>query len=306
MLNLFQHLIRTMQYLIGVFLILISGISFGAAAIFARFAYEAGTDPITLLFLRFGIASICMILMMLVRRLPLPRGQILLGLVLMGALGYVGQSFCYFTALTLVSAGLVALLLYLYPAIVTVLAMLILKDPISKWKTLALLFALIGTVLTIGPVGGGQPLGIVLGLGAAFIYSIYILVGSKITKPGTAIQSSTVIITSAAVVFGVLIAIRGASFPTTFFGWSSASALALISTVLAIVTFLAGLERVGPTNAATLSTIEPVVTVVLAALILDESITPLRILGGLMILLAVIILTRSELPAQDVAEKTAN
>jgi drug/metabolite transporter (DMT)-like permease len=295
-----------MQYLIGVFLILISGISFGAAAIFARFAYEAGTDPITLLFLRFGIASICMILMMLVRRLPLPRGQILLGLVLMGALGYVGQSFCYFTALTLVSAGLVALLLYLYPAIVTVLAMLILKDPISKWKTLALLFALIGTVLTIGPVGGGQPLGIVLGLGAAFIYSIYILVGSKITKPGTAIQSSTVIITSAAVVFGVLIAIRGASFPTTFFGWSSASALALISTVLAIVTFLAGLERVGPTNAATLSTIEPVVTVVLAALILDESITPLRILGGLMILLAVIILARSELPAQDVAEKTAN
>jgi len=306
MLNLFQHLIRTMQYLIGVFLILISGISFGAAAIFARFAYEAGTDPITLLFLRFGIASICMILMMVVRRLPLPRGQILLGLVLMGALGYVGQSFCYFTALTLVSAGLVALLLYLYPAIVTVLAMLILKDPISKWKTLALLFALIGTVLTIGPVGGGQPLGIVLGLGAAFIYSIYILVGSKITNPGTAIQSSTVIITSAAVVFGVLIAIRGASFPTTFFGWSSASALALISTVLAIVTFLAGLERVGPTNAATLSTIEPVVTVVLAALILDESITPLRILGGLMILLAVIILTRSELPAQDVAEKTAN
>jgi drug/metabolite transporter (DMT)-like permease len=295
-----------MQYLIGVFLILISGISFGAAAIFARFTYEAGTDPITLLFLRFGIASICMILMMLVWRLPLPRGQILLGLVLMGALGYVGQSFCYFTALTLVSAGLVALLLYLYPAIVTVLAMMILKEPVSKSKILALLSALIGTVLTIGPVGGGQPLGIVLGLGAAFIYSIYILVGSKITKPGTAIQSSTVIITSAAIVFGVLILIRGASFPTTFFGWSSASALALISTVLAIVTFLAGLERVGPINAATLSTIEPVVTVVLAALILDESITPLRILGGLMILIAVIILTRIELPAQDVAEKTAN
>ena len=288
-----------MQYLIGVFLILISGISFGAAAIFARFTYEAGTDPITLLFLRFGIASICMILMMLVWRLPLPRGQILLGLVLMGALGYVGQSFCYFTALTLVSAGLVALLLYLYPAIVTVLAMMILKEPVSKSKILALLSALIGTVLTIGPVGGGQPLGIVLGLGAAFIYSIYILVGSKITKPGTAIQSSTVIITSATIVFGVLILIRGASFPTTFFGWSSASALALISTVLAIVTFLAGLERVGPINAATLSTIEPVVTVVLAALILDESITPLRILGGLMILIAVIILTRSELPAQN-------
>jgi drug/metabolite transporter (DMT)-like permease len=285
-----------MQHLIGVFLILISGISFGAAAIFARFAYKAGTDPITLLFLRFGIASICMIFMMLIRRLPLPRGQILFGLVLMGALGYVGQSFCYFTALTLISAGLVALLLYSYPAILTLLAIIILKEPISKAKILALAFALIGTILTIGPIGGGRPLGIILALGGAFIYSIYILVGSKITRPGTATQSSTVIITSAAVVFAGIIAVRGASFPTTLFGWSSASALALISTVLAIVTFLAGLERVGPINAATLSTIEPVVTVILAALILGETLTLLRIVGGLMIILAVIILARSEVP----------
>ncbi len=65
--------------------------------------------------------------------------------------------------------------------------------------------------------------------------------------------------------------------------------------MLAVVTFLAGLERVGPTNAATLSTIEPVVTVILAALVLDEAITPLRIAGGVMILLAVILLTRSKL-----------
>ena len=70
------------------------------------------------------------------------------------------------------------------------------------------------------------------------------------------------------------------------------------------MTFLAGLERMGPTNAATLSTIEPVVTVVLAALILDESITFLRILGGMMILITVIILTRSELPVQDRASGT--
>jgi len=293
-----------MQYLIGVFLIIVSGISFGAAAIFARFAYEAGTNPITLLFLRFGIASICMISIILVRKNPLPHGQILIGLVLMGALGYVGQSFCYFTGLTLASAGLVALLLYLYPAIVTVISVIFLKEPVSKLKITALVLALAGTVLTIGPAGGGQPLGIILSLGAAFIYSIYILVGSKIVKQGTAIQSSTVIIISAAVVYGGLISVQGPVFPVTLLGWISVIALALISTVLAVVTFLAGLERVGPTNAATLSTIEPVVTVVLASLILGETITPLRILGGMMILLAVIFLARGELPAQDSASPT--
>jgi len=293
-----------MQYLIGVFLIIVSGISFGAAAIFARFAYEAGTNPITLLFLRFGIASICMIFIILVRKNPLPRGRILIGLVLMGALGYVGQSFCYFTGLTLASAGLVALLLYLYPAIVTVISVIFLKEPVSKLKITALVLALAGTVLTIGPAGGGQPLGIILSLGAAFIYSIYILDGSKIVKQGTAIQSSTVIIISAAVVYGGLISIQGPAFPVTLSGWISVIALALISTVLAVVTFLAGLERVGPTNAATLSTIEPVVTVTLASLVLGEIITPLRIAGGMMILLAVIFLARGELPAQDVASAT--
>ena len=218
-----------MQHLIGFFLIIVSGICFGAAAIFARLAYEDGTTPTTLLLLRFGIASICMIFIMFIRRIPLPRGRILLGLVLMGAIGYAGQAFCYFTALTLVPAGLVALLLYLYPAIVTVLAVMILKEPVSKWKITALLLALAGTALTIGPAGGGRPLGILLSLGAAFIYSVYILVGSKMTKEGTAIQFSGVIITSAALVYVGIIAIKGAVFPATLSGWVSVSAIALIS-----------------------------------------------------------------------------
>jgi drug/metabolite transporter (DMT)-like permease len=216
----------------------------------------------------------------------------------MGALGYAGQSFCYYEALALVPAGLVALLLYLYPAIVTVLAVLILRERISKLKILALLLALGGAAFTIGPTGGGNLAGIALGLGAAFIYSFYIIAGSKIVKQGAAIQSSGIIITSAALVYGAIIAIKGASFPGALSGWVWAGAFAVISTVLAIVTFLAGLERTGATHAATLSTIEPVVTVILATIVLGERITPLRMAGGLLIILAVIILARSELPAK--------
>jgi drug/metabolite transporter (DMT)-like permease len=286
-----------MHYLIGVFLILISGSSFGTLAIFARLAYEDGVTPITLLFLRFGIASLCMLLLMWLKRIPIPHGWVLLGLALMGGIGYVGQALSYFTALTLIPAGLVALLLYLYPAIVTILAVIILKERISTWKIIALFIALGGTVLTIGPAGGGHLLGIIFGLGAAFIYSIYILVGSKITKQMTPVQSSTVVIVSAATVSSGLVAINGPAFPETASGWASIVAIALISTVLAIVTFFAGLERVGPTNASTLSTVEPAVTVVLAAMVLGETISFFRIIGGTMIVLAVIILARSEAPA---------
>jgi drug/metabolite transporter (DMT)-like permease len=286
-----------MHYLIGVLLILISGSSFGTLAIFARLAYADGVTPITLLFLRFGIASLCMLSITLIKGIPFPRGYILLGLALMGGIGYVGQALSYFTALTLIPAGLVALLLYLYPAIVTVLAVIVLKERISKWKIIALLIALGGTVLTIGPTGGGQSLGVIFGLGAAFIYSVYILAGSKITKQVTPIQSSAVVIISAAIVSSGLVAIKGPAFPATASGWGSVIAIALISTILAIVTFFAGLERVGPTNASTLSTVEPAVTVVLAAMVLGETISIFRIIGGMMIILAVIILARSEAPA---------
>jgi len=116
-------------------------------------------------------------------------------------------------------------------------------------------------------------------------------------------QSSTVVIVSAAIVSGGLVAIQGPAFPATASGWASVIAIALISTILAIVTFFAGLERVGPTNASTFSTVEPAVTVVLAAMVLGETISFFRIIGGMMIILAVIILARSEAPVNERTKK---
>jgi drug/metabolite transporter (DMT)-like permease len=278
----------------GFIFIIISAVSFGALAVFARIAYDAGADPITVLFLRFLIASTVMIAIMWARRLPLPRGRTLLTLVLMGGVGYVGQSLAFFTALTMASAGLVALLLYLYPALVTVLSAIFLGERLTAVKLVALVLAMVGTALTIGPTGSGQPLGIALAVSASVIYAIYILVGTRATAQTGAIVSSTVIMTAAAVVYATITAIQGPHFPITPAGWAAVLGIALISTVLAIVTFFAGLERIGPTNVATLSAFEPLVTVLLALLFLHETIVPLQILGGGLILTAVILLARSE------------
>jgi drug/metabolite transporter (DMT)-like permease len=281
----------------GFIFIGISAIAFAALAVFVRIAYDSGADPITVLFLRFLIAATVMIGIMRARRLPLPRGRTLLTLVLMGGVGYVGQSLAFFTALTMASAGLVALLLYLYPALVTALSVIFLGERLTAIKLGALLLALVGTALTIGPAEGGQPLGIALGLAAAVIYAVYILVGTRATARAGAIASSTVIMTAAAVVYAVLAAIQGPRLPATLIGWAAVLAIALVSTVLAIVTFFAGLERIGPTNAATLSALEPLVTVLLALIFLHETIVPLQLIGGGLILAAVILLARSETAA---------
>lgn len=282
-----------MTRITGILLIALSAASFGTLAIFGRYLYAAGMDIFTVLFLRFSLAAVLMAILLMARREPLPRGKILIQLIGMGALGYVGQSFSYLTAIQYASAGLVALLLYLYPMFVFILSVIVLREKVTWVKVVAILIALVGTALTVDPAGG-ELTGVLLAIAAALIYSVYIIVGTNVMKHVSAVQSSTVIFASAGAVYGMLTAVNGAHFPTANSGWFALTGIVLVATVIPVVAFLAGLERVGPTNAAMLSTLEPVVTVLLAAWLFQERLTPLALLGGGLILVAVMLLTRNE------------
>src|SRR5260221_6260812 len=162
-----------MHRLGGIILVGISAASFGTFAILGRYAYADGLDAPTILFLRFSLAALLLVPLLAVRREPLPRPPILVRLVGMGAVGYVGQAMAYLTALKYASSGLVALLLYLYPTFVALLAVLLLHERLTIIKGLALVVALVGTALTVDPAGG-KTLGVLLAITAAAIYSVYI------------------------------------------------------------------------------------------------------------------------------------
>jgi drug/metabolite transporter (DMT)-like permease len=283
-----------MNRLAGILLIAVSAASFGTLAIIGRYAYAEGIDTFTLLFLRFGISALLLCGLLLARREGVPRGKTLALLVGMGAMGYVGQSFCYLTAIKYASAGLVALLLYLYPTFVVILTLLFLKGKIAWVTLLALVLATLGAALTANPQGG-QWTGILLALTAALIYAVYIIVGAGVMQKVSAVQSSTIIFASAGLVFGALTAINGPHWPVTARGWLAVGAIVLIATVIPVVAFLAGLKRIGPADASMLSTLEPVVTVLLAALLFGEILRPVTLLGGGLILAAVLLLTYREL-----------
>jgi len=283
-----------MKRLTGILLIATSAAGFGTLAIFGRFLYDAGVDTFTMLFLRFSISAIVMVILLMTRKESLPKGRLLGLLIGMGALGYVGQSFTYLSAIKYASAGLVALLLYLYPMFVFILSVIFLHEKATWIKIVALVVALIGTALTVDPKGG-EVMGVLLAIAAAAIYSVYIIVGTDVMKHESAFQSSTVIFTSAGAVYGILTAINGAHFPANNSGWFAMAGIVVIATVIPVITFLTGLGMVGPTNAAMLSTLEPVVTVLLAAWLFQEHLSIIALLGGGLILFAVILLTRDEL-----------
>ncbi|MGH3664848.1 MAG: DMT family transporter [Egibacteraceae bacterium] len=284
---------RSGERAVGVGLIVVSAAAFGTLPVFAKVAYAAGAEPGAVLLGRFAIGGVAMLAIMRLGGHRFPRGRLLGGLALMGAIGYVAQSVTYFSAASLISAGLTSLLFYVYPALVVVLAAAFLHQRLTPVKIAALGVALLGTALTIGATGGGQPLGVALGLASGLSYATYIVIGSRITPHVGAIPASTVIVLSACAVYAAAALALRPAFPQATSGWVALVGVALVGTVVSVVTFFAGLQRVGPSDASTLSTLEPVVTVVLAAAVLGERIAGAQLVGGGLILAAVVVLARA-------------
>jgi drug/metabolite transporter (DMT)-like permease len=282
----------------GTLLCVGSATAFGAMAVLGKLAYDAGATVGTLLAVRFLLAAALFWALVLggeaARELRALRGRdVAVGLAL-GACGYAIQAGCYFTALERIDASLLSLLLYTFPAMVAVAAVALGRERMDAHRVAALLLASGGLALVVAGAGTGalDPLGAALGLGAAVVYSTYILVSEGVVGRMTPRLLSALVCTGAAASLTAGSALLGQLRPgeLTAAGWGWLACLAVVSTVAAVSLFFAGLERVGPTTASILSTAEPVVTVLLAFLVFGELLGPLQLLGGALVLAAVLVL----------------
>jgi drug/metabolite transporter (DMT)-like permease len=235
----------------------------------------------------------------------LPRRDLALALGL-GTCGYALQAGCYFVALGRIEASLLALLLYTFPAIVTVAAVALGRERLDRRRVLALGFVSVGLALVVAGAGTGafEGVGVALGLGAACVYSTYILVSDGISQRLPALTLATLVCTGAAVSLLIGSTALGQFRPAavTAAGWGWLVCLAGISTVGAITLFFAGLSRVGPTSASILSTVEPLVTVMLASVIFAERLSAEQLAGGALVLAAVLVLRVHRVAAPVAAE----
>jgi drug/metabolite transporter (DMT)-like permease len=260
-------------------------------AVFGKLSYDAGVSVDALLLVRFGLAGVVLLTVALARGAfrGLSRRAVLTGLG-MGVFGYAAQSGLYFSALTRLDASLVALLLYVYPVLVMVGAVVVRRERASRRRVWALGIALagIGLVLSGALSGRFDVFGVALGLGAAIVYTCYILVGDRAEVPPLALAA--LVCVGAFGTFLVVGLLRGGpSLGFAAAGWLWLGALSLVSTVAAILLFFAGMARVGPSVASILSILEPGVTVVAAALVFGEQLTMTQWFGGALVLSAVLI-----------------
>ncbi|MEZ0324618.1 MAG: DMT family transporter [Fimbriimonas sp.] len=272
----------------GVLLVLLAAFCFGTMPVLAHGAYAENVNVPTLLFQRFGIASILIWIAILVRREPLPKGKPLGLLVLMGSVVYFGQAFTLFEALRFLPAGLASILAFLYPVIVSIAAHFFMDDRLGRQRIFALAVAVLGMGLSIGPIGQGNGVGVFLALLSAVGAAAYILMGAKAPEDVSPLATNGVVLGSATLSFLVFGLAQGFSLTdVSEVEWAIGLSMA---SLIGIASLLKGLKAIGPVNASILLALEPITATVLGHTLLNQVLDPLQIAGGILIIGAVIML----------------
>ncbi len=278
--------------LLGTFLVLVSAVSFGLMPIFARFAYLAGVGVGELLFLRFAFASIIMAIFLgLTGKFVRPSGRQILSLLALGGIAYFLQATLYFTSLTLVPVPLVALILYSYPAFVTAGSISLGWETLSRRIQASLLLALIGVILVANTGFSFKVIGVVMALGAAITYSIYILASSRALEGLSGEAAILYVMIGSAASFALSNLFAG-NFQVALQpeAWIWIILITLVCTCIAATTFFMGLRLVGPSRSSILSVMEPLTSIIVASLLFGELLNLQQWIGGLFIIGAVIVI----------------
>lgn len=278
----------------GVFYILVSGAAFGLLPWFARIAYDHGAEPFGMLMARFVIASIVMVGIRVFARRdePRPARSLEVKLFLLGAIGYAPQASFFFFGVDRIDISLATVIFYSYPVFVVLASWAMFRHAPSMRTIGCLAVALAGTALTAGQVKAGSWTGVVLMLGAATWYSGYILVSSKIVRHSGAFVSLMYVMIGAAVAHLLIYVTTRPDMPADATGWTAIFSAAMVSTIIAMGLFFAGVSRIGPSEAAVLSTIEPVVSITIGVTLLNEDLTAPRLVGALLVLVSVAVLAQ--------------
>lgn len=281
-------------YYFGVILVIISATGFALMPIFTIYAYQDGTDTLSLLFIRFFLASLVFFVILLWRRISIRLNPAqLLRLILLGSVFYTVQATLYFSSLHFLPAATVTLLMYIYPALVALFSFWFNKEPLNKNLLLALVVSFIGLGLVLGSSFQTiNKFGAALALISALIYAVYIMVSSRVIKEISPLVTSTFVTLFAS--FSILIAgitTQRINFDFTAQAWAAIIGIILFSTVTAIFGFFKGIELIGSTRASILSMIEPLVTIIFAYILFNDHLSAPQWLGAVLIISGAMLVT---------------
>jgi drug/metabolite transporter (DMT)-like permease len=272
--------------------VIASAACFATLGILTKWAFLHGAEPLSLLAVRFAAAAVAMALVQALhdpRSLKVSRSDLLrfLGLSLTG---YGAASLCYSFAVRQIGASVTTVLLYTYPALVSIIGWLFLRESFPPKRIAAVVLTFVGCTLVadVFSAAGVNAVGLILGLGAALGYAVFNVLSyrSLDTTPRLTLMAYT--FAFSAVALGVAAGATG-SLPGVArwdgVAWLAVALIVAVPTFAAVVLYLGGIKRMGAAQAAVVSTLELPFTVLFAALAFPaERLGVVQLLGAAIVL----------------------
>ena len=252
-------------------------------------------SPVTLIFSRFAIGAI--VLLLIVRELP-PRRE-WRALAIMGFIGVFVHQMLQAYALTMTTAMNTGWLIGVTPIWSAVLAAIFLRERFGLWKVVGLAGGFAGVLLVVtrgdfsaSVFGRPSTLGDLLILISTINWAVYtVIAGDTIRRLGPRRATSGAMLIGALMLTPFFVARRGwneiPNLTTT--GWSALLFLAIGCSALGYLFWLGALERVEVSRVAALLYAEPLVTFIAAVLLLGERVNTITVIGGALVLASVLL-----------------
>ncbi len=296
----------TNQRKLGFALVIASSMGFSMAPTFSKRAVEGGANTVGVLIVRFSVAALLMLVIRLLTtgKHSWPSARLMLDLFLLGAIGYSGAAFFYFTAIENMSTGVSIVIWYIYPVFVVLIGWIAFKTKPKRQTLYSLVAAKIGVAITAGQPGNATAKGVVLVLLSSLTYTFYTLRGSRAFTKTDLYTGVTFVMTGAATTFWLYWLLAPSTYPVTFpqqtIDWVWVGALALVSTVFSTATLFAGLKILGPNTTSVVNTVEPVLNIAAGILFLNEVFTISQGIGAVFVVGALVYLGVHETRSQPV------
>jgi drug/metabolite transporter (DMT)-like permease len=270
-------------------------ICWGTMAAVAKFLFrEQGVDPLLLVVVRAYLATITLFLALGTIAPSHLRidARMFRTAVVVGIGGLLTNNFLYFEAIHLTGVATALLLQYQAPVLVALYALLFQRQRFSGRLALSLVLTTTGCALVVRVYDPASIqlnlVGVLAGVGTAFAFAFYILTSRaalKFMRPWTLVAYGYL---AASLVWVLIVPpwrIVSLDLPGEI--WGAFLLIATVGTVIPFGLFINGLKHLPPTQASILAMLEPVIATVAAYLMLGETLLPMQILGGALVLVGV-------------------
>ena len=281
---------RTIGYCAGI----IAGISYGTNPLFAKPLLESGFPVLVMLFFRYGISALLLAGWMLLKKEPFRVKGRELGLLAILGLLFAFSSLFLFASYAFIPSGLATTLVYLYPVFVALIMVFLRFYP--SWQTWLSIIATFGGILLLSqPSGDAQikPLGILLAIGSALSYAFYLVIvnRSKRIKQVSEHTLTLYALMTGTVLFAVIRSVQGGGMLEGIDSradWFNLVGLALVPTMISMLTLAVSSRYIGPTKTSVLGVFEPLTAILIGTMMFGEPLT-LKMVAGILVCVAAVI-----------------